>query len=481
MEFNFDYQFDLSAPTTIPFLTIAGLVVVLIILQLGWRCRLYLLERSEKAVVVGVFPRRDLLLLLWALEMIVAGAALTAALTPSADSWGSVAGWVVSISGGIFVPSLLNLWGAGVAIADTTGLRRAYLGITLTRLRWKEIDWVYRSARSRAATSIRQEGMYWVTRHYSKTFSVFGVAGPKKRVEVSSDMRGFQRGSLKLLKMLQHQAPHVVIGSGKRPAVEELSKRGNAATPSEWGTLESWLLENKEEGLRWFPVWVSALFLTTVGLLAYVAGYTGSPDETVITNPIALALGLIVVIVGVGTLVSEGCLAILRAIRWLKARQQAKKLRAERLAPLDQAIRQNPTDVNNYMRKAFELMQLKRYQEMLAVTEQAIQLAPTSGNTYINKGAALQGLRRYNEALAAYKQAIRLNPTDPDGYNNRGNALLGLGRYEEALAAYEQAIKIDPKHVLAYQNKSVVLRKLGRYEEAAQAGREAERLAKTKE
>jgi len=44
------------------------------------------------------------------------------------------------------------------------------------------------------------------------------------------------------------------------------------------------------------------------------------------------------------------------------------------IAALDQAIQQNPTDVDNYIKKSHELMELKRYQEMLEATEQAIHL-----------------------------------------------------------------------------------------------------------
>lgn len=144
------------------------------------------------------------------------------------------------------------------------------------------------------------------------------------------------------------------------------------------------------------------------------------------------------------------------------------KVDLEELQTCEQAISNDPTNVNAYLNKGTCLVALGRYEDALAAIDQALHLDPSNVDAHYDKGSVLVALKRYEEALLAFDQAIHFDTTyESSAYNDKGVVLIDLKHYEEAVLAFDQAALLrDIGKEVAYQNKGYALYLLERYEEA---------------
>lgn len=145
----------------------------------------------------------------------------------------------------------------------------------------------------------------------------------------------------------------------------------------------------------------------------------------------------------------------------------------EAIVACEYAIMLNPSYANAYGNKGWALAGLERYEEALEACNKAIELGTHDANTYSHKSWALNVLKRHEEALAASNMGIELEPSNTYVHCNKAWALNALGRHEEALAASTEAIQLDPTNVYAYDQKKWALDALGQHSEVKATMKEA--------
>jgi len=101
------------------------------------------------------------------------------------------------------------------------------------------------------------------------------------------------------------------------------------------------------------------------------------------------------------------------------------------------------TNINDYIKKAHDLVGSRKYHEAITMYDKAIDKKPDSLAAWHGKGIALLGSRKFEEAIEAFNKAIDIEPDFHPGWFDKGNALVGLGKLEEAIKAYEKALKIS--------------------------------------
>ena len=156
------------------------------------------------------------------------------------------------------------------------------------------------------------------------------------------------------------------------------------------------------------------------------------------------------------------------AQEWLDKAHDLDNLKRyeEAIACYDQALLLDPNDLSAYHSKSTDLASLKRYDEAIAVHNQILFLDPGDISAYYRKGHALDNLKRYEEAVTTYDQILLLDPGDILAYHRKGHALDNLKRYEEAITVYDQILLLDPRDTFTYLAKGHALANLNRYEEA---------------
>ena len=134
----------------------------------------------------------------------------------------------------------------------------------------------------------------------------------------------------------------------------------------------------------------------------------------------------------------------------------------------NQAIRQNPNDVDNYLNKSYFLFRLNRYQEAIECCDIAIHINPSDENTYLNKGCVLNEYAQVEQALACFNQAISINPNSYDAHLVKGNLLMDLEMYREAIECFSVCLKLIPDDIDATKRNEFSIRMLKKGERIKQ-------------
>ncbi len=84
--------------------------------------------------------------------------------------------------------------------------------------------------------------------------------------------------------------------------------------------------------------------------------------------------------------------------------------------------------------------------------EEALELQPGNAVFWYNLGNAQRELGQPQAALDSFKKSVQFNPNDADTHNNLGNIQRELGKLDKAIASYETALKLNPNlhHALAH-------------------------------
>lgn len=121
------------------------------------------------------------------------------------------------------------------------------------------------------------------------------------------------------------------------------------------------------------------------------------------------------------------------------------------LADLDQALQYDPKDAESYNYRG--LAHYKKGDSARALTDfdQAIKLASKPFAPYYHsRGRAHLDLGNYAKAAADFDEQIKLAPDDEVGYSDRGRVEFAQRRYSAAKAYFDQAIKRHPKFAIAF-------------------------------
>lgn len=112
------------------------------------------------------------------------------------------------------------------------------------------------------------------------------------------------------------------------------------------------------------------------------------------------------------------------------------------------AIDLNPSNANNYIRRAGVFLVIGEPHRALSDLNQALSLGETNSVIYQKLGVAFEQLGRYEDAVAHYDKALALDPSDPSGKASllgRGYAYGCLEEYDKAVEAYSVALAKHPE------------------------------------
>jgi tetratricopeptide (TPR) repeat protein len=110
------------------------------------------------------------------------------------------------------------------------------------------------------------------------------------------------------------------------------------------------------------------------------------------------------------------------------------------------------------------LIRLCKYADAIYFYDQALKNDPKNVEILINKGSALAKMKFYDEAIMHYDSALSIQPKNYLALNNKANALASLGNYEDAMSLYNAALFFAPdssvilKNLQKAQDKSLVLK-----------------------
>lgn len=108
----------------------------------------------------------------------------------------------------------------------------------------------------------------------------------------------------------------------------------------------------------------------------------------------------------------------------------------------------------------------------IAAAEQAVANNPTNVEQQIDLGIAYFDAQRYADALTAFQHASILEPESAHAYNWIGRAYYYLGPPQKAIAAYEQAIALSQASIDPYFGLGILyVAQLGDYEAGVAAFR----------
>ena len=141
----------------------------------------------------------------------------------------------------------------------------------------------------------------------------------------------------------------------------------------------------------------------------------------------------------------------------------------EEISPaIDELIKSKPDSSDKFILQAFNMITLKRYDEVLEYLDKA-KIESNINEVWVFRGVALDELGRHEEALDSFNKAIELEPKEWSVRMSYGNTLIKLGRYEEALASFDKVIELKYDNLIAWIEKGKALSSLERYDEALQS------------
>jgi type III secretion system low calcium response chaperone LcrH/SycD len=134
------------------------------------------------------------------------------------------------------------------------------------------------------------------------------------------------------------------------------------------------------------------------------------------------------------------------------------------LPPL-QAAGIQPSALESYYKKAFQLYNAGQYQEALKIFRIMVMLCPTEHKFSFALGACLHRVEDYAQALGAYQTCSQSDPTDPLPYYHGADCLAKLGYHKAAKESLRIAIdnaKANPKYSALLDRASMALESMNK-------------------
>ena len=96
-------------------------------------------------------------------------------------------------------------------------------------------------------------------------------------------------------------------------------------------------------------------------------------------------------------------------------------------------------------------------QNEIGLLQEAVRQDPKNVNAWMNLGNILMDTSRFQEAIDAYQKALELDPRNADVMVDMGTCYKNIGKPDRAAEEFRKAIKINPGHLYAHRNLGVVL------------------------
>jgi cytochrome c-type biogenesis protein CcmH/NrfG len=124
---------------------------------------------------------------------------------------------------------------------------------------------------------------------------------------------------------------------------------------------------------------------------------------------------------------------------------------------LQEAVRQDPKNVNAWMNLGNILMDTSRFQEAIDAYQKALELDPKNVDVMVDMGTCYRGIRRSDRAAEEYRMAIAINPRHLNARRNLGTVLLfDLGDKKQAIKEFEEYLRLSPNAPDAQQIKQTI-------------------------
>ena len=112
----------------------------------------------------------------------------------------------------------------------------------------------------------------------------------------------------------------------------------------------------------------------------------------------------------------------------------------------------NILDLMSSKNKVLTEFKNNNFKLALKYLEEIIKVEPDDENNYNFKGIILQSMNRSEEARQSWFEALKINPKYFDPYFNLGNSFMNEGNFKLAKENYEKAITNDPNNFNVYFN-----------------------------
>jgi tetratricopeptide (TPR) repeat protein len=136
---------------------------------------------------------------------------------------------------------------------------------------------------------------------------------------------------------------------------------------------------------------------------------------------------------------------LMRQLSMLLESETYVRMAAERFAPLDRAIRDNPNDPQLYLDRAWAFVNFGKFDFAIADYTQASMIDPNNAKTYVARAEVFRDRGEYDRAIADCNEAVRVNPNEFQGYDLRGFLFEKKGDTDKAIADYRRALSLEPR------------------------------------
>jgi len=136
---------------------------------------------------------------------------------------------------------------------------------------------------------------------------------------------------------------------------------------------------------------------------------------------------------------------------------------------LSQAIAQNPSRTEAYIRRAAICSEAKLLTQAITDMSAAIRLAPDDAKLLNTRGYFLLLSKQYDRAESDFSDAIGLDLAYAQPYNNRGLIWVAQGKYEQAVKDFDNALKAKPDYLDAHNNRGFALLQMDQAQAAVEA------------
>lgn len=124
---------------------------------------------------------------------------------------------------------------------------------------------------------------------------------------------------------------------------------------------------------------------------------------------------------------------------------------------------------NEWIRRAGELRQQKKYDEAIDAYRQGIELmshSPSYVSYNLIVGDMLYDMERYAEAAEAYRAIVQAIPEQDQAWTSLGLCEMKLGHYREAAEAFDRSLEIEPQSAQTLYYSAAMHAYLGHKEQA---------------
>ncbi|KAM9989219.1 hypothetical protein ACTFIY_005269 [Dictyostelium cf. discoideum] len=108
-----------------------------------------------------------------------------------------------------------------------------------------------------------------------------------------------------------------------------------------------------------------------------------------------------------------------------------------------------PTQYENLISKASELINESRFEEAIKSLNKAIEIQPLDANAYALRADTLEFLGRYDEAILDYEKILGFLPQSIPCYSSLASCFYNKGEIDRAIRYFEQILIIDPNYIPA--------------------------------